>query len=389
MPVIVGYDRATAPSRWSRHNATTVRCPHSCDVEAFVEWLHEFGRQTPGCVLYPTSDDVAFLIATHQATLAPLFQLYSPSSSALIEVLDKSRLWLAAQRAALPTPQTWTPADEHELAGMIGELPLPVLVKPRAQILTHVSTKGVRVDRREDLIEAWRHVHAGMAFHRSALAAAPHLDRPIVQALHDVSERIYTVDGFAAANGEILGALACVKSLQLPRRSGSGVCFEPAELDPSILDGLGRLCRDTGFVGVFDVEFAIDGDEKLLIDFNPRFYNHMAFEIRRGLPLPWLAYLAATGQEQAMREAAQAARPEPPQTSGIYAHRLPLHIMLMAQRLSGGMTRAECRGWRRWMRRRPHGLVDPAFGGRDLLPALIDIAHLLRNPRSLLRKAGQ
>ena len=67
---------------------------------------------------------------------------------------------------------------------------------------------------------------------------------------------------------------------------------------------------------MFDVEFAIDGDQKLLIDFNPRFYNHMAFEVQRGLPLPWLAYLAATGQTEALEAAGAAARREPVDTAG-------------------------------------------------------------------------
>jgi hypothetical protein len=160
-------------------------------------------------------------------------------------------------------------------------------------------------------------------------------------------------------------------------------------VDPSILWGLQRLCCDTGFVGVFDVEFALDGDTRLLIDFNPRFYNHMAFEIERGLPLPWLAYLAATGQSGAVRTAAQAAQLQPAATSGIYVHRLPMRLMLLAQRVSGGMTKQERRQWRQWMRQHGNGLTDPAYGRRDILPALMDLAQLLRNPRSLLRKASE
>jgi predicted ATP-grasp superfamily ATP-dependent carboligase len=389
VPVIIGYDSATAPVRFSRYTRTAVACPPTTDVERFVEWLHGFGERNPGCVLYPTSDDVAFLIAAHRDTLAPLYRLFSPSMRSLMGVLDKSSLWDACRRAGLATPRTWAPTGPDDLRAVLGELPYPVLIKPRAQMISDGSTKGVRVDRAEELVDAWCRVRDGMVFDRRATDVAPDLGLPIVQALHVVSERIYTVDGFVDRDGEIVGALACVKSLQLPRRSGPGVCFEAAELDPDTLIGLQRLCRDTGFVGVFDVEFALDGDEKLLIDFNPRFYNHMAFEIERGLPLPWLAYLAATGEERALQVAARSAETKPAASSGIYVHRLPAYLMLLAQRLSGQMTRAEFRAWRDWMRaKRQAGVNDPAFERRDLIPGLIDVAQLLRHPRSLLRKAA-
>ena len=72
--------------------------------------------------------------------------------------------------------------------------------------------------------------------------------------------------------------------------------------------GLVRLFRAVGFHGVFDAEFIEDGGRHLLIDVNPRFYNHMAFEVDRGLPLPWLAYLGAVGDGEGLRAAVASAR---------------------------------------------------------------------------------
>jgi hypothetical protein len=116
----------------------------------------------------------------------------------------------------------------------------------------------------------------------------------------------------------------------------------------------------------------------------------MAFEIERGLPLAWLAYLAATGQHTRVREVASAACLTPPDRSGIYVHRLPMQLMLAMQRLTGGMTKLEAREWRRWMRDGSKaGLHDPAYARRDLLPAVLDVAQHLSYPRSLLRKAGR
>ena len=212
VPVIVGYDSATAPVRWSRYTKSAVPCPQASDVEPFIEWLVAFGERNPGCVLYPTSDDVAFLIATHRDILAPLFRLFSPPVRSLMAVLDKRSLWQGCQRAGLATPETWTPDSVEDLRDVMHELPYPVLIKPRAQILATGTTKGVWIDRPEDLIDAWDGVRAGMQFDHRAMDAAPNLDLPIVQALHVVSEQIYTVDGFVNGDGEIVGALACIKS---------------------------------------------------------------------------------------------------------------------------------------------------------------------------------
>jgi hypothetical protein len=131
-----------------------------------------------------------------------------------------------------------------------------------------------------------------------------------------VSERIYILDGFVDADGTILAAAAAVKCMQLPRRSGPGVCFESAALDPDLLAGLQRLCRQSGFRGVFDAEFLIDGEDRLLIDFNARFNNHMAFEVERNLPLPLMSYLAAIGDERACETPSRSSMPSAPPTGG-------------------------------------------------------------------------
>ena len=45
-----------------------------------------------------------------------------------------------------------------------------------------------------------------------------------------------------------------------------------------------RLCRGLGYFGAFEVEFLREGERRMVIDFNPRFYGQMAFDVKRGLP---------------------------------------------------------------------------------------------------------
>ena len=66
----------------------------------------------------------------------------------------------------------------------------------------------------------------------------------------------------------------------------------------TLVEAIRRLCREVGYFGVFEIEFLRVLDRGwAVIDFNPRFYHQMGFDIARGLPLPIWAYLGASGRE--------------------------------------------------------------------------------------------
>jgi predicted ATP-grasp superfamily ATP-dependent carboligase len=327
------------------------------------------------------------VVANHRESLAPLFRLFSPSPATLVELIDKSRLLDAAGHAGLSTPSTWRPLDAGTVQDLAAELPMPVLIKPRTTLVSRSPGKAERVDRREDLVAAWERVRSANR-HQPDRTGIPLADRPLIQRYHATAERIYTVDGFVDASGTLLGAVACTKLLQLPRRSGPGICFETAEPDPAVFDGLQRLCRDTQFVGIFDAEFLVDGDEKLLIDFNPRFYGHMAFEIARGMPLPWLLYLSALGDESAVHAAMAAGAHAASPPSEIYVARFATLATLISQRLAGHMTGADLRRWRHWMRDASAPVTDPVYVRGDPLPAVADALQWLRRPLSFVRRTA-
>jgi hypothetical protein len=202
------------------------------------------------------------------------------------------------------------------------------------------------------------------------------------------TDRVYTVDGFVDDTGRLRAALGCVKVLQRPRGCGPGICFEAAALSEEIEAALSRLFTAVGFQGVFDAEFIQQDGQWLLIDVNPRFYNHMAFEIERGLPLPWLAYLAAIGDRQALCHALAAAAVC---TSGpqIYVHRVPARLLMAVQTITGGLSGEERRNWRRWRERGGGEVTDPAAWPGDPWPAAAEVAMELhaavRHPRAWLR----
>lgn len=388
VPITLACDSGFAPARWSRYVTSVVRWPRTKDHGQFLRRLHEFGDRQPGHVLYPTSDDAAWLIAREQEALASKYRLYSPALQALVTLLDKGKLAQAAQAAGMLVPAVWLPEDEADVERIAREVPFPLFVKPRTQLMPTLGFKGCRVDRCEDLVPIWRALRVPEQRLGILGASMPGVGCPLVMGCYPASESIFTVDGFVDRSGDMV-ALGCNKILQLPRRVGPGVIFEDASPPPFVLSGLQRLFCQARYFGVYDAEFIMDGDRPILIDVNPRFYNHMTFEIDRGLPLPWLAYLGALGNDAALTAAMRAAREEPKMPGRTYLHRLPTTLLLAGQGLAGAMPREERRRWRAWIAEHSGQSSDPSTAPGDRMPGIADWAYhgvqFLRHPRSFIR----
>jgi len=389
--VTLASDSWLAPARWSRYVVRTVSCPSSKNASQFLDWLLCFGSAHPGHILYPTSDEVAWLIAAHSEALSRVFRLYTPRIESIVRLLDKARLMEDARAAGLDIPETRVPRSASEVEWSGRDVAFPLYLKPRAQVFGHFG-KGVCVENPATLLQAWVAQCGQAKYPAEVLDRVPDIHLPILQSCVSGRERIYTVDGFVDETGELYTSLACVKILQRPRGSGPGIVFEHAETDPAIDRGLRDLFQATGYCGVFDAEFIECGAQKLLIDINPRFYNHMAFEIDRGLHLAWLAYLAAIGDRENLKleikkAAATATQPR------TYVHRLPTALLLAAQRLARGMSREDQIRWRRCISKQRGCLTDPARAAGDPGPAIAEFAmeafSFLRHPRAYLRGLGR
>ena len=387
VPVTLATDTKLVPARWSKHVTSTVDAPATGDRSKFLQWLLEFGKQHPGHVLYPTSDDVAWLVAANIDELREFFLVSAPPLASLVQLLDKARLVEHARACGLDTPETRVPKNEEELEQVAQAIGFPAFVKQRMQLFGARGTKGMRVASGEQLLKAWRSLRYESEYDPVVSARVPDVELPVVQSCAEHTERIYTLNGYFDAPLDLWTCMACVKVLQRPRGKGAGVVFEHAEVVPEIAAKLRALLRATNYSGVFDAEFLESGDRRMLIDINPRFYNHMAFEVERGMPLPWYTYLAACGRTVELAEAI--ARFEPKPHPGVYVHRIPTGLLLLAQSLSRGMTSAERQRWRSYLFSRRSAITDPVTTPEDPRPLVGEIAleahKMLRHPRSFLR----
>ena len=386
-------DAFLGPARWSTHVSRWESSPPILDSERFLDWLLGFGSRQPGHVLYPTCDDLAWLFAEHADALGRVFLLYQPGVETMLRLLDKKALYETCSEVGLPTLRTAFPEGSDDALRAAEDVGFPLLLKPRTQVYLETRSKGVVVDSPKDLKFEYTDFLAKNPFHARLRANIPSIERPMLQAFRpEAAGTIYSISGFMGRSDQGVAARAAVKVLQRPRRLGVGLCFEEAAIDPSALDGITRLCRKVGYFGVFEAEF-VNVDGRLhLIDFNPRFYGQMGFEVARDLPLGYLTWLGALGQNTRLAEVLSSARDWQDGRGYVYCNRFFFNQMLSLQRFSGWMKPEEVEGWRRWLAQ-PSGRglafdsVDAPDDHRPALAAAVrDIYFALRHPRSFYRQ---
>jgi predicted ATP-grasp superfamily ATP-dependent carboligase len=362
----------------SRYTSAAVRCPPVRDTDRFIDWLLEFGKQQERHVLLPTCDDTVWLYALHRERLSEHFHLALPSVDVLHQLLNKRLLAERARAVGLDTPRTWFPRSLAELGEIARAVTYPVLVKPITQVLFAPRSKGLWVHSAAELLQRYPKL-ARDPYGRAVTDYDASVSLPMVQEFypHAFKTGVYSISGYARG-GRVLAAKAARKVLQWPRRFGVGVCFEEAPLHAPLVAGLARLVEDARFQGTFEAEFVEDGERRALIDFNPRFYNQMGFDVARGSPLPLLAY------EDALRDTDVLAAPVPEPAASpadlprIYVHGVAAKVLLGTQRLSGVVSRSEFRKWQSWYERHRFARVDAVDDGDDRAPALVDSALFLK-----------
>jgi predicted ATP-grasp superfamily ATP-dependent carboligase len=264
-----------------------------------------------------------------------------------------------------------------------------VLLKPRTQVFLESGIKGFIVEDKATLAEELARFRQLVRFNEVLTGRHPDIAEPMVQEYLTAAETsIFSVSGFVAEDGAIV-ARAAMKVLQRPRKVGIGLCFEGRALEPVLVEKLGALCKRIGYFGTFESEFIVDGDRRLLIDFNPRFYSQMGFDIARGVSLPMLVWHAAQGEQKALAEELERAREWKASGREVYCHKTMLDLVLGLQGLSGQMSRQDVAHWRAWYAEHRNTVTDAVRDPDDKKPALVDAAswaqHFAKHPRSFVR----
>ncbi len=387
--VAMADDNPRARALYSRHVAEKLVHPPLSSPESIIDWLVDYGQKHPETLLYAPNDHLAWLLAVERERLAKVFLMYQPPESAIITLLDKKRLHEACADVGIDVPETHALGENGADDPIVDRLPWPVLLKPRTQVFLETGIKGLIVSDKAALAAELARFRQLVAFNRVLTDRHPDIAEPMVQAYLTAAETsIFSCSGFVTEDGEIV-VRAAMKVLQRPRKVGIGLCFEGRPVEEPLVEKLRALCKRVGYFGSFESEFIADGEKRLLIDFNPRFYSQMGFDIARKLPLPLLVWHAARGDRAALSGELARARAWKPTGQEVYCHKTMLDLVLRLQGLSGQMSRDDVQRWRRWYREHEGSVTDAVRDEDDRKPSLIDTAqwvqHFVRHPRNFVR----
>ncbi len=383
------------PTRFSRYVRSSVRCPDRLDFEGLRDWLVGFGKTQKGSLLYPCSDDHAWVVAKYRDELSKWYTLYQPPLATIEALLNKEKLYTACARLGIPTPPTYFPRNDGDLERIATQLSGRFLVKPKTQVGMRINKKAEAFDAGPGMASAYHRFREAFTYNESMIEHDPSLAWPMLQQFRsEASRETISIAGFVDEKAGIFCLRASQKVLQYPINIGVGLGFAGIEPPPALVERVRRICQDVDYFGVFEVEFikvagARDGEhEYLLMDFNPRFYGQMQFEISRGLDLPGLVEACARGDYSAASGLAARMATHSPNPAR-FANGWLLKFVTTTQWMGRRLSWKSHREWARWVQAEDRSAVDQVHDRDDLMPLVADIvlrlASYVKYPRSSLR----
>jgi D-aspartate ligase len=367
---VISSERLSAAA-WSRWGSSSYSAPRETDSNQFLERLVAIGKDNPGQILLATSDQTAWLYAVNADLLSNYFHLYQPSLETIRSILDKKALADVALKAGLAVLPSWCPNNDRDLETLAPTLPYPILIKPRTHVHRIRNDKGVVVRSADQLTRQYGLFLDREQYRISSNAISPNANRPILQPFVNVGrDGVLSVTGFLDRTREHFVTRYATKVFQRSRPLGVGVCFESRSDNAVLSNAVRRLCDALGYFGIFEVEFLWFNGTWAVIDFNPRLYNQIGLDIRRGMPLPLLACLDAMGEDTALRDAVTKAQVEEAQGT-VFRDRFTLRAILLALAATSRISRQDYAFWRAWTSRNAARAVDAAVDSSDRIPGVI------------------
>lgn len=260
------------------------------DTQAWADALCEWGAKQPVKPVLFASEDAGLLAAEkHHEQLSKHFLKPHPAPGVILDVVDKRRLYAAAERCSVGVPissEVTSPGDVKGLkaAGW--------LVKPSVRY---------RLDEKGGLVTFLQATGATKAIGGAPEKAAAEVlgagfPAILQEAVPGPFENLVTLAISIGRDGRVLDWFAARKQYEYPEPFGDGLIVKTIR-DPGLLEPCVRLLREIGYWGICDIEFKKDsrtGEYKIL-DANPRTWLWLNLGTRSGHHLLLKAYGQATG----------------------------------------------------------------------------------------------
>lgn len=267
-------------SSYSRYVDERVTYPNPEDnQDAFVEYLQIACEQESYDLIIPVRDDTTILLSKHQEIFSDLTNVYVAPYDVLGPLMDKGETIKLAQRANVPTPNTWFP-EQTPIERIREQVEYPVLVRPRRSS----GSRGIQ------------YVSNPKEFTEAVEMVSTEYGTPIVQEY--VEKRGYTTACVLFnRDQQTIGEFSYERIKEYPLSGGPTVVGESTD-DKEAKAYAKKLLREAGWMGPAEVEFIIDQDRTpRLLEVNPRFWMPVQLAISAGVDFPVLLAELATGGE--------------------------------------------------------------------------------------------
>jgi len=258
----------------------------------YLDFLLEVGAKLgKGCILIPTSDELAVFVAENAPKLREYFVFPDYDPAVVSGLASKQGMYALANQHHVPTAVTRFPQQLDEVLAMKDELMFPVMLKAinGDRLVAQTGKKMLIVHSFEELVDNFRKLDDGQE---------PNL--MIQEYIPGGDDQVFIFNGYFDRNSDCLAAYTGHKLRQYPIHIGSaslGIC----RWNPQVADQTTRLMKDLGYRGILDIGYRLDprdGKYKVL-DINPRVGQAFRlFTADNDMDVVRSLYLDLTGQAQ-------------------------------------------------------------------------------------------
>jgi predicted ATP-grasp superfamily ATP-dependent carboligase len=253
-------------------------------LDALVNAVDRFGLQ--GWVLYPTREETVAAVATEREALGELLRVPTPEWASVRQAWDKRETYRVAAELGIPTPKTWLPRDEEELA--LVDLTRPVVIKPaiKENFFYATGAKGWRADTGDELV----------ARYREAAAVVDPEEIIVQEMIPGGGDRQVAYCAFFK-DGRPVASMTARRLRQHPSDFGRASTFVETVDIPELEELSLRFLHEIGYYGLVELEYkqdAEDGTYKLL-DVNARTWGYHSLGPAAGVDFPYLLFRDQVG----------------------------------------------------------------------------------------------
>lgn len=278
--------RSGHPASVSRWCAGRARLPDVANhPDAFVDGVIELCEALGSPVIISCHDGSIQALRSRRSEVEQVGNLALASEQALTVAVDKQATLAAAERVKVPTPPTRRVRDISAAVAAIGDLGLPIVVKPRTSWVTCGSG-------------GWGSGPAVGQTQGAAIAEVQRLlDGGVEALLQPWLSGSRDAVGIFLANGVTWARFAVRSQRMYPPIGGNSIVRATIPVPSDIGRMAEALVREISLEGYGEVEFRRDHQGRpFLMEINPRLNAGIEVAVRAGVDIPLLLYRWAAGE---------------------------------------------------------------------------------------------